>query len=88
MTESVSGDATSGIFEPLKPPFQALSDTNEGPLIMVVSIPMIAVACLTVLVKSWTAYGTTRRLGVSDATAISAMVSICPFEENSMLLMS
>ncbi|KAJ9656657.1 hypothetical protein H2198_004776 [Neophaeococcomyces mojaviensis] len=73
MAESVSGDATTGIYEPLKPPFQALNDTNQGPLAMVVSIPLIIIASIVVLVKLWTVYGTTRRLGINDATAIAAM---------------
>lgn len=79
MAESVSGDATTGIYEPLKPPFQALNDTNQGPLAMVVSIPLIIIASIVVLVKLWTVYGTTRRLGINDATAIAAMVSIYLF---------
>ncbi len=73
MDEQVSGAGT-GIYEPLKPPFQALTDTDVGPIAMVTSIPLIIIAALTVMVKIWTVYGTARKLGLNDAVAIASIV--------------
>lgn len=74
MASEVSGDDPTGIFEPLSPPLQALTDTNRGPIVMVTSIPLIIVAALVVMVKLWTMYGTTRRLGLNDAAIIASIV--------------
>lgn len=69
-----AGADVMGIYEPLMPPFHALTDTNRGPIAIVTSIPLIIIATLTVMVKLWTVYGTTRTLGLNDAAVIASAV--------------
>ena len=75
MASEVSGDDATGLYEPLMPPFQNLTPTHRGPILMVISIPLLVVAALTVSVKLWTVYGITRKLGLSEIAIIGAIVS-------------
>lgn len=75
MASEVSGDDASGIYGPLMPPFQSITATHRGPILMVVSIPLLVIAALTVVVKIWTVYSVTRKLGLSEIAIIAAIVS-------------
>jgi hypothetical protein len=75
MASEVSGDDATGIYEALMPPFQNITTTHRGPVLMVTSIPLLVVAALTVMVKMWTVYGITRKLGMSEVAIVAAIVS-------------
>lgn len=75
MASEVSGDDATGLYEPLMPPFQDLTAAHQGPILMVISIPLLVIATLTVIVKLWTVYGITRKLGLSEIAIIAAIVS-------------
>ena len=75
MASQVSGDDATGIYEPLMPPNQYLAANHTGPILMVISIPLLIVAALTVTVKLWTVYSITRKLGLSEIAIIAAVVS-------------
>jgi hypothetical protein len=63
-----------GINEPLLPPLQSLTPTNRGPLALVTANTLVVITTLTVAVKLWTRYATTRTLGLNDAAMMAATV--------------
>lgn len=71
---SASGDEPSGIYEPLLPPYQLLTDANRGPLALVTATTLLIITTLTVSIKVWTIFATTRKLGFNDITMISSIV--------------
>ena len=75
MASEVSGDDATGIYEPLMPPFQNLTVTHRGPILMVTSIPLLVIAALIVMVKIWTVYGITKKLGLSEVAIVASVVS-------------
>lgn len=71
---SKSGDEPHGIYEPLQPPYQILSDTNRGPVALVTATTLIIITSLTVSIKVYTMFATTRKLGFNDLSMIGSMV--------------
>lgn len=71
----VSGDEPTGIYEPLKAPFQHLTATNRGPIAFVTAVALIVITSLTVLVKMYTTYTAARKLAWNDVTMLAAAVS-------------
>ena len=63
-----------GLHEPLLPPFHLLTPKNRGPLVLVTGVILVVITTLTVAVKLWTRYATTRSLALNDATIIAAAV--------------
>lgn len=70
-----SGDEPHGIYEPLLSPFQILSDDNRGPVAFTTATTLIVITSLTVCIKLWTVWATTRKLALNDGIMIFALVS-------------
>jgi type IV secretory pathway VirB2 component (pilin) len=70
-----SGSEPHGLYEPLELPFQDLTDTNRGPIAFTTASTLIIITSLTVLVKLWTVWATTRKLALNDGIMILALVS-------------
>ena len=72
---SGSEDQT-GLYEPLFPPLQELSDTRRGPAALVVATTFTIITTITVAIKVYTMYATTRKLAWNDGMMLLALVSI------------
>jgi len=72
MTEDGSGQ--SGLYESLIPPYQQITDTNRGPIALVAATTFMIVTTLTVTVKVYTMYATTRKLSWGDGMMMLALV--------------
>lgn len=70
-----SDDSNTGIFEPLLPPLQDITKTNRGPIALATAVTLIIITTLTVVVKLWTRYATTRNFGGNDYMMMAATVS-------------
>ncbi|EXJ65321.1 hypothetical protein A1O7_01662 [Cladophialophora yegresii CBS 114405] len=67
-------NSEGGIYEPLLPPLQDITATNRGPIALATAVTLLIVSTLTVVVKLWTRFATTRSFGLNDAAIIVAMV--------------
>lgn len=68
----------SGLYEPLLPPYQELSGTRRGPAAFVVATTFLILSTITVIIKVYTMYATTRKLGWNDGMMVTALVKIAP----------
>lgn len=71
-----SDDSNTGIFEPLLPPLQDITKTNRGPIALATAVTLIIITTLTVVVKLWTRFATTRDFGGNDYMMMAATVSL------------
>jgi hypothetical protein len=69
-----SDTSSGGINEPLLPPLQDITATNKGPIILATAVTLFIISALTVIVKLWTRFATTRNLGANDAAILAALV--------------
>jgi hypothetical protein len=74
MSSSAEQEQT-GLYEPLLPPFQELSATRRGPAALVVATTFFIITTITVVIKVYTMYATTRKLGWNDGMMIASLVS-------------
>ncbi|KAJ9606421.1 hypothetical protein H2200_009382 [Cladophialophora chaetospira] len=70
---SGSDSSGSGIYEPLRPPLQDITATNRGPIALATAVTLLIISTLTVSVKLWTRFATTRKLGANDVAIVAAM---------------
>lgn len=73
-----AGTDQSGLYEALIPPFQQITDTNRGPIALVVATTFMIITTLTVTVKVYTMYATTRKLSIGDGMMLLALVRQSP----------
>jgi hypothetical protein len=74
MAELISGSEPYGsIFEPLLPPLQSISSSHQGPLLIVVSTPLIIIAGLIVFVRLYTVVTVTRTIGPSEVSIVASI---------------
>ena len=64
------------IDERSKPAFQALSNTNKGPLVIVASYIFLISSSLAVVIKIWTRLSTARKLIWTDWAMLAAIVRL------------
>jgi hypothetical protein len=69
----------TGLYEPLLPPFRELSATSRGPAALVVATTFFIITTITVVIKVYTMYATTRKLGWNDGMMVAALVSAVLF---------
>lgn len=68
-------DTTSSFPTPsTSPAFQQLSDTNHGPWVVVAAYIFILLSIITVWIKVWTRYQTTRKIVFNDAFILLSLV--------------
>ncbi|KIW26305.1 uncharacterized protein PV07_09406 [Cladophialophora immunda] len=71
MSGSDTGDG--GIYEPLLPPLQDITPQNRGPIALATAVTLLVISSLTVGVKLWTRYATTRNFGSNDIVMFAAI---------------
>ncbi|OAL30249.1 hypothetical protein AYO20_08823 [Fonsecaea nubica] len=70
---SGSDTGQGGIYEPLLPPLQDITPKDRGPIALATAVTLLVISSLTVGVKLWTRYATTRNFGANDIAMFAAI---------------
>lgn len=74
MSASASAVPTTGLYEPLAPPFREVSDANRGAYALLTAVILIIISGLTCTVKLQMTAVTFRKLRLDDHAVIAALV--------------